>query len=42
MRQQPEIYTRIRLVNIGKLNPCPDEQNVMDLGKNECAASADS
>jgi glyoxylase-like metal-dependent hydrolase (beta-lactamase superfamily II) len=39
MRQQPEIYGQIRKVNSGHLTPCNDEQNVMDLGKNECAAS---
>jgi glyoxylase-like metal-dependent hydrolase (beta-lactamase superfamily II) len=40
MREQPEIYAQIRLVNAGKLHPCPDESNVMDLGKNECAANS--
>lgn len=39
MRNQPEIYGQIRQVNFGKLTPCENEQNVMDLGKNECAAS---
>ncbi|HIG03728.1 MAG TPA: MBL fold metallo-hydrolase [Candidatus Poseidoniales archaeon] len=39
MRNQPEIYGQIRLVNFGKLTPCENEQNIMDLGKNECAAS---
>ena len=34
-----EIYNQIRLVNAGRLTPDPNEQNVMDLGKNECAAS---
>lgn len=40
MRTQPTIYNQIRKVNIGELSPCPTEQNVMDLGKNECAASS--
>ena len=40
MRTQPAIYNQIRKVNMGTLSPCPLEQNVMDLGKNECAASS--
>ncbi len=40
MREQPEIYDQIRKVNAGHMTPCNDEQNVMDLGKNECAASS--
>lgn len=40
MRTQPAIYNQIRKVNFGELSPCPTEQNVMDLGKNECAASS--
>jgi hypothetical protein len=40
MRAQPEIYNQIRKVNSGLLTPCETEQGVMDLGKNECAASA--
>ena len=39
IREQPEIYDQIRLVNAGRLTPDPKKQNVMDLGKNECAAS---
>lgn len=39
MRPQPEVYAKIRQVNAGLLDVEPDEQNVMDLGKNECAAS---
>ena len=39
IRAQTEIYNQIRLVNAGRLTPDPNEQNVMDLGKNECAAS---
>ena len=42
MRVQPEIYNQIRKVNAGILAPCETEQNVMDLGKNECAASANN
>jgi hypothetical protein len=40
MREQPEIYDQIRKVNSGHLTPGNDEQNIMDLGKNECAASS--
>jgi glyoxylase-like metal-dependent hydrolase (beta-lactamase superfamily II)/rhodanese-related sulfurtransferase len=40
MREQPEVYAKIRQVNAGRLDVDLDEQNVMDLGKNECAASA--
>jgi len=39
IREHPEIYDQIRLINAGRLTPDPKEQNVMDLGKNECAAS---
>ena len=39
MRPQPEVYTQIRKVNAGLLVVEPDEQEIMDLGKNECAAS---
>ena len=42
MRVQPEIYNQIRKVNMGILTPCETEQGVMDLGKNECAASANN
>lgn len=42
MRVQPEIYNQIRKVNVGILTPCETEQSVMDLGKNECAASANN
>ena len=42
MRKEPEIYGQIREVNSGRLTPCIDEQNIMDLGKNECAASGHS
>jgi len=40
MREQPEVYAKIRQVNAGLLDVDLAEQNVMDLGKNECAASA--
>ncbi len=40
MREQPEVYAKIRQVNAGQLQVDLEEQNVMDLGKNECAASA--
>jgi glyoxylase-like metal-dependent hydrolase (beta-lactamase superfamily II)/rhodanese-related sulfurtransferase len=40
MREQPEVYAKIRQVNAGRLDVDLDEQNIMDLGKNECAASA--
>jgi glyoxylase-like metal-dependent hydrolase (beta-lactamase superfamily II) len=39
MRKQPEVYAEIRKVNAGLLEPDDEEQEVMDLGKNECAAS---
>jgi hypothetical protein len=39
MRAQPEVYAEIRKVNAGLLQVDEDEQNIMDLGKNECAAS---
>jgi glyoxylase-like metal-dependent hydrolase (beta-lactamase superfamily II) len=39
MREQPEVYAKIRQVNAGRLEVDLEEQNVMDLGKNECAAS---
>lgn len=40
IRKQPDVYAEIRKVNTGWLNPEDDEQSTMDLGKNECAASA--
>jgi len=39
MRKQPEVYAEIRKVNAGLLDPDDEEQEIMDLGKNECAAS---
>jgi glyoxylase-like metal-dependent hydrolase (beta-lactamase superfamily II) len=40
MRTQPEVYADIRKVNAGLLEVDAEQQEVMDLGKNECAASA--
>jgi glyoxylase-like metal-dependent hydrolase (beta-lactamase superfamily II) len=40
MRAQPEVYAEIRKVNAGLLEVDAEEQEIMDLGKNECAASA--
>ena len=40
IRKQPDVYAEIRKVNAGWLDPADDEQSSMDLGKNECAASA--
>jgi glyoxylase-like metal-dependent hydrolase (beta-lactamase superfamily II)/rhodanese-related sulfurtransferase len=40
IRKQPDVYAEIRKVNAGWLLPADDEQSTMDLGKNECAASA--
>ena len=39
MRQQPDEYAQIRKVNAGLLDVDDEDQEVMDLGKNECAAS---
>ncbi|MEJ2165244.1 MAG: MBL fold metallo-hydrolase [Desulfobacterales bacterium] len=39
MRQQPPEYAQIRKVNAGLLDVDSEEQEIMDLGKNECAAS---
>lgn len=39
MRPQPEVYAKIRQVNAGLSVVDDEEQEVMDLGKNECAAS---
>jgi len=35
----PESYDTIRLVNAGKLAPPEDEMDVLDVGRNQCAAS---
>jgi glyoxylase-like metal-dependent hydrolase (beta-lactamase superfamily II) len=40
MRTQPEVYAEIRKVNAGLLEVDAEQQEIMDLGKNECAASA--
>lgn len=40
MRDQPPEYARIRQVNAGVVTVDADEQETLDLGKNECAASA--
>jgi glyoxylase-like metal-dependent hydrolase (beta-lactamase superfamily II)/rhodanese-related sulfurtransferase len=39
MRKQPDEYAQIRKVNAGLLEVDDEDQEVMDLGKNECAAS---
>ena len=39
MRRQPEEYAQIRKVNAGLLEVDDEDQEIMDLGKNECAAS---
>ena len=40
MRTQPEEYAKIRDINAGLVEVDEEEQDIMDLGKNECAASA--
>jgi glyoxylase-like metal-dependent hydrolase (beta-lactamase superfamily II) len=40
IRQQPEEYARIRLINAGREQVSPEEADLLDLGKNECAATA--
>ena len=39
MRPQPEEYARIREINAGLLRVDVEEQEILDIGKNECAAS---
>jgi glyoxylase-like metal-dependent hydrolase (beta-lactamase superfamily II) len=39
MREQPPEYAQIRKVNAGLLDVDAEDQEIMDLGKNECAAS---
>lgn len=39
LRPQPSVYAQIRRINGGWLKVDLEEQNVMDLGKNECGAS---
>ena len=34
---QPNAYQEIRQVNMGKINPSPDEQTEMEIGPNRCA-----
>ena len=40
MRQQPEEYATIRKINAGLESVADDDAEILDLGKNECAASA--
>jgi hypothetical protein len=40
MRQQPEIYSDIRRINLGLQTACEDQRSALELGKNQCAASA--
>jgi glyoxylase-like metal-dependent hydrolase (beta-lactamase superfamily II) len=42
MRQQPDEYAKIRQINAGRLMADDEEQEILDLGKNECAASRHS
>jgi hypothetical protein len=37
--EAPDTYETIRLVNAGKLAPPEDERDVLDVGKNQCAAA---
>jgi len=39
MRPQPEEYAKIREINAGLVQVDAEEADIMDLGKNECAAS---
>ncbi|MGD9210496.1 MAG: MBL fold metallo-hydrolase [Desulfobacteraceae bacterium] len=39
IRPQPEEYAKIREINAGLLEVDEDQQEIMDIGKNECAAS---
>lgn len=39
MRQQPEEYAKIREINAGIIKVDGEQQEIMDIGKNECAAS---
>jgi glyoxylase-like metal-dependent hydrolase (beta-lactamase superfamily II) len=39
MRPQPEEYARIREINAGLVQVDEEQQEIMDIGKNECAAS---
>ena len=40
MRPQPEEYAKIREINAGLAEVDDEQQDILDLGKNECAASA--
>ncbi|MCL7486598.1 MAG: MBL fold metallo-hydrolase [Desulfobulbaceae bacterium] len=40
MRPQPEEYKKIRLINANLEQVDEEEQNTLDIGKNECAATA--
>ena len=40
LRQQPEEYAKIREINAGLVEVDEEKQDILDLGKNECAASA--
>jgi len=42
IRKQPDEYAEIRKVNAGLLEVDDEDQEIMDLGKNECAASMHS
>jgi len=39
LRKQPEEYAKIREINAGLVEVDKEQQDVLDLGKNECAAS---
>jgi glyoxylase-like metal-dependent hydrolase (beta-lactamase superfamily II)/rhodanese-related sulfurtransferase len=39
MRPQPEEYAKIREINAGLVTVNEEQQEIMDIGKNECAAS---
>jgi hypothetical protein len=39
MRTQPEEYAKIREINAGLVEVDEAQQEIMDIGKNECAAS---
>ena len=39
IRPQPEEYARIREINAGLVEVDAEQQEIMDIGKNECAAS---
>jgi hypothetical protein len=39
MRPQPEEYAKIREINAGLVAIDEEQQEIMDIGKNECAAS---